>query len=71
MKDMMKLPPVNGSNLNRQKLSFPQDFVGEVNLVFIAFQQWHQDLINEWVPLAERTRKNHSRFSLLRIPCRL
>lgn len=54
----MQLPDVSGSNLNRQKLSFPKDFIGEINLVFIAFQQWHQDLINEWVPLAEQMEKN-------------
>ena len=29
---------------------FPDDFAGEINLVFIAFLRWHQDLIDEWVP---------------------
>jgi hypothetical protein len=46
----MKLPTVEGSNLNRKKMIFPDDFDGEVNLVFIAFLRWHQDLIDEWVP---------------------
>lgn len=46
----MKLPRVEGSNLNRQKMTFPDDFAGEMNLVFIAFLRWHQDLIDQWVP---------------------
>jgi hypothetical protein len=46
----MKLPRVEGSNLNRKKMIFPDDFVGQVNLVFIAFLRRHQDLIDQWVP---------------------
>ena len=64
----MQLPTVSGSNLNRQKLVFPKDFSGEVNLVFIAFQQWHQDLINEWVPLAEQLEKTISGFHYYEFP---
>jgi hypothetical protein len=44
-------------------MAFPEDFAGEVNLVFIAFQRWHQDLIDEWVPfvaqLAEKFPELH------------
>jgi len=46
----MKLLRVEGNNLNRKKMVFPDDFAGEMNLVFIAFLRWHQDLIDEWVP---------------------
>jgi hypothetical protein len=46
----MKLPKVKGSNLNRKKMVFPDDFAGRINLVFIAFLRWHQDHIDEWVP---------------------
>lgn len=50
----MKLPTVRGSNLLRQKMVFPQDFSGEINLVFIAFLRSHQDLIDQWVPHVEQ-----------------
>lgn len=46
----MRLPNVSGYNLERQKMNFPADFSGRVNLVFIAFQRWHQDIIDGWVP---------------------
>lgn len=50
----MRLPKVEGSNLARKKMVFPDDFAGDVNLVFIAFLRWHQDLIDEWVPFVAR-----------------
>lgn len=46
----MQLPKVSGYNLERNRMTFPADFGGEVNLVFIAFQRWHQDVIDGWVP---------------------
>ena len=49
----MTFPTVSGSNLLREKLTLPQDFAGDYNLLFIAFQQWHQDEVNTWIPLAE------------------
>ncbi len=49
----MTFPIVNGTNLRREKLTFPKDFAGRYNLIFIAFQQWHQDEVNTWIPLAE------------------
>lgn len=49
----MSFPTVNGSNLQRAKLTLPQDFEGEYNLLFIAFQQWQQDEVNTWIALAE------------------
>ena len=49
----MTFPTVNGSNLQRAKLTLPQDFEGKYNLLFIAFQQWQQDEVNTWIALAE------------------
>ena len=49
----MTFPTVNGSNLQRAKLTLPQDFEGDYNLLFIAFQQWQQDEVNTWIALAE------------------
>lgn len=49
----MSFPVVNGSNLRREKITLPQDFEGQFNLTFIAFQQWQQEEVNSWIPLAE------------------
>ena len=50
----MRLPKVQGRNLARQEMVFPDDFAGELNLVFIAFLRRHQDDIDEWVPFVEQ-----------------
>lgn len=64
----MKLPRVRGSNLERQKLTFPDDFSGEYNLVFIAFQRWHQDLIDEWVPFIEQLAEQYPDLNYYEFP---
>jgi len=64
----MKLPRVEGSNLARQKRVFPHDFSGEVNLVFIAFLRWHQDLIDEWVPFVRQLAQEFPRLQYYEFP---
>jgi hypothetical protein len=51
---MMTFPRVEGNNLEGRKFRFPGDFEGEINLVFIPFQRWHQEWVDTWVPLARR-----------------
>ena len=55
----MQLPNVSGYNLEREKMNFPADFgAAPLNLVFIAFQRWHQEVIDGWVPfVAELSQK--------------
>jgi hypothetical protein len=50
----MQFPNVQGSNLMRQKINLPQDFEGDLNVVLIAFQQWHQKLVDSWIPAVEQ-----------------
>lgn len=64
----MKLPVVNGSNLRRQKMVFPDDFAGTINLVFIAFLRRHQELIDEWVPFVEQLAQEDPHFHYYEFP---
>lgn len=50
----MRFPTVRGSNLSRETLTLPADFHGQLNVVLIAFQQWHQSQVNTWLPLLSR-----------------
>jgi len=50
----MRFPQVTGSNLLRRKVTLPDDLQGELNILFIAFQQWHQAWVDSWVPLARQ-----------------
>lgn len=49
----MTFPTVSGSNLLRQRLTLPQDFQGRLNLIFVAFERWHQMEVDSWIPLAQ------------------
>lgn len=64
----MKLPIVKGRNLKRQKMTFPDDFTGEINLVFIAFLRRHQDHIDEWVPFVDQLAQENSNFHYYEFP---
>jgi len=64
----MKFPIVSGSNLQRKKLTLPQDFQGERNLVLIAFQQWHQTQVDTWIPFARQLEKTHPAVRYYELP---
>jgi hypothetical protein len=64
----MRFPAVTGSNLQRQKLSLPQDFRGELNLVLIAFQQWQQTQVDTWLPFVRQLEENHSGVRYYELP---
>jgi ATP10 protein len=43
-------PNVRGKNLLKRELNLPQDFNGDLNLVFIAFKRNQQPAIDTWIP---------------------
>jgi hypothetical protein len=63
-----KLPRVKGSNLQRQKMVFPDDFTGEINLVFIAFLRRHQDVIDGWVPFVAQLAQEYPQLQYYEFP---
>ena len=48
----MKFPDVSGSNLQRERVNLPVDLEGELNMLFIPFQQWQQAIVDSWIPWA-------------------
>ena len=50
----MRFPTVKGSNLAGKEYVLPVDFEGELNIMAVAFQMWHQDEVNTWMPLFEQ-----------------
>lgn len=43
-------PPMQGQNLDGRTLEMPQDFAGELNVVFIAFKREQQADVDSWGP---------------------
>jgi hypothetical protein len=64
----MKFPDVSGSNLLRQKLRLPADLQGDLNILFIPFQQWQQSLVNAWVPAARQMEASFPGVCFYEIP---
>jgi hypothetical protein len=64
----MTFPTVSGSNLLRKKLTLPRDFQGELNLVFIPFERWHQMEVDSWSALAEELEKTCRGLAYYELP---
>jgi hypothetical protein len=64
----MKFPEVSGSNLLRQKITLPGDLQGELNILLIAFYQWHQDFVDTWVPAGRQLEESYAGVRFYEIP---
>ena len=64
----MTFPTVSGSNLQRQKITLPQELEGEYNLLFVPFQQWQQSEVNSWIALAEQLEEQYPNLVYYELP---
>ncbi|MBD3407605.1 MAG: hypothetical protein GF411_15925 [Candidatus Lokiarchaeota archaeon] len=64
----MHFPEVKGQNLLKEKKTLPLDFDGELNIVVIAFQRWHQGLVNSWVPFLETLVQDNTSLEYYELP---
>lgn len=64
----MKFPVVRASNLLRTKLTLPYDLQGELNIVFIPFYQWHQSVVDTWIPFARQIEKEYAGMYYYELP---
>ena len=64
----MRFPVVTGSNLLRRKISLPGDLQGEMMILFIAFQQWHQAQVDSWVPRAGQLEQAYPGVQFYELP---
>jgi len=63
-----QFPIVSGDNMNRQEFEYPRDFGGDLNLVIIAFQQYHQFTVNTWIPFAQEIETTYPGFIYYEFP---
>jgi hypothetical protein len=64
----MHFPQVTGSNLERRRFTLPGDLEGDLNLLFLAFWQRHQSLVDSWMPLANRLREQRNDLVAYELP---
>jgi hypothetical protein len=46
-------PKVIGEDLLKNIIEIPHDLHGGRNILIVAFKQWHQKIVNTWVPFLE------------------
>lgn len=44
----MQFPETEASSLARRNFKLPRDLEGELNIVLVAFQRWHQNQVDTW-----------------------
>ena len=64
----MQFPQISGSNLERKKYNLPDDFEGELNLIFVAFLQIHQLDVNTWLPTAQQLAGMYPQLAYYELP---
>jgi hypothetical protein len=64
----MRFPTAKGSNLQRKRLSLPQDFDGELNIVLIAFERWQQNTVDTWLPFVEELEQRYDGVRYFELP---
>ena len=53
-----EFPSIEGNNLNKEKKVVPDDFVDKDLIIIVAFQQWHQGLVDQSINLLESNEMN-------------
>ena len=64
----MQFPPIEGSNLAKRTFRLPNDLEGELNVVLVAFQRWHQDQVDTWAPLLDELERTVPGFRYYELP---
>lgn len=64
----MRFPRVTGSNLLRRKVTLPDDLQAKVGILFVPFYQWHQALVDSWVPLARQLEESFTGVQFFEVP---
>lgn len=50
MSSSIIFPVVKGANLEGRRFTLPADLEGELNVLLIPFQRWHQEIVDTWIP---------------------
>jgi hypothetical protein len=64
----MRFPVVTSANLSRRGFTLPADFEGDVNVLLIAFQRWHQRAVDTWIPFVRQLEQAHDDVRYYELP---
>lgn len=61
-------PVLQARNLNGRTFTLPAEFGGTHNVAVIAFQRWHQELVDSWFPYLESLVAAHPELRAYELP---
>jgi hypothetical protein len=64
----MLFPELEGKNLEYKSYKLPYDLEGELNILLIPFQRWHQNLVDSWAPYLEKLINKFPRLKFYEVP---
>ena len=64
----MLFPEIEGKNLELRNYNLPYDLEGELNIVLVPFQRWHQNLVDSWGPYLEKLIEKFPRVRFYEVP---
>jgi len=64
----VQFPTVSGKNLERDSIQLPRDLDGALNVLLIAFQRWHQSLVDTWVPFLRQMEQQRDDVRYYELP---
>ena len=64
----MRFSTITTKDLNGDIKTLPTDFTGDLNLVFVAYEQWHQREVDSWIPHVKRMEEKMSNFEHYELP---
>lgn len=66
--NMAKLfPTIHGKNLNKEKVIIPDNFLDKNIIIIVAFQRWHQELVDKTIKILESNGLDQS-HDIIEIP---
>ncbi|MCG8353057.1 MAG: hypothetical protein MI924_35275 [Chloroflexales bacterium] len=67
-RETITFPNLQARNLERRNFNLPQDFEGERNIVLMAFQRWHQSLVDSWIPPLKALQERQPELYIYELP---
>ncbi|MFX1367496.1 MAG: hypothetical protein ACFFAY_02730 [Promethearchaeota archaeon] len=64
----MQFPSVVGNDLLKNRVTLPEDLSSRLNVLIVAFQRWHQGLVDSWVPFLNHLVEQNSDFDYYELP---
>ena len=64
----MIFPTITTKDLNGDTKTLPNDFTGELNFILLAYDQWHQQEVDTWLPFIEEVRQEMPTFEHYELP---